>query len=321
MAETSYIIQNGRRLNLKDATARKSIGSCDELQTDTKHCLVMAINELNQKIGSGGGGEKGDPGATFTPSVDSNGNLSWSNNGGLKNPETVNIKGPKGETGYTPVKDVDYFDGRDGANGVSCTHSWNGTVLTVTSASGTSSADLKGEKGDTGTVEAHTHTPAEIGALPLSGGVTVTGQFVQKNLTLSDGVNTRTVVQSFDDGDTANNGSEVTISGAGNTFVGGGESPTNLRKALQESGAGTNEAYSATSERLYLSADTDIFLSSNCGTVANRKTARYTTAGALILPSHTDYSTGKARNIGAQVSDLTAGSTSLSNGTVWLIYE
>lgn len=30
------------------------------------------------------------------------------------------------------------------------THSWNGTVLTVTSDSGTSSADLKGAKGDTG---------------------------------------------------------------------------------------------------------------------------------------------------------------------------
>ena len=30
------------------------------------------------------------------------------------------------------------------------THEWNGTVLTITSDSGTSSADLKGEKGDTG---------------------------------------------------------------------------------------------------------------------------------------------------------------------------
>lgn len=54
MGETSYIIQNGRRLNLKDSTARKSIGSCDELQTETKHCLVMAINELCQKVGEGG---------------------------------------------------------------------------------------------------------------------------------------------------------------------------------------------------------------------------------------------------------------------------
>ena len=30
------------------------------------------------------------------------------------------------------------------------THSWNGTVLTITSDSGTSSADLQGGKGDTG---------------------------------------------------------------------------------------------------------------------------------------------------------------------------
>ena len=38
----------------------------------------------------------------------------------------------------------------DGADGVSATHSWNGTTLTVTSASGTSSANLKGDKGDKG---------------------------------------------------------------------------------------------------------------------------------------------------------------------------
>ena len=36
------------------------------------------------------------------------------------------------------------------SDGVSATHSWNGTVLTITSASGTSSVDLKGEKGDKG---------------------------------------------------------------------------------------------------------------------------------------------------------------------------
>ena len=38
----------------------------------------------------------------------------------------------------------------DGADGVSATHIWNGTTLTITSASGTSSANLKGDKGDTG---------------------------------------------------------------------------------------------------------------------------------------------------------------------------
>ena len=42
------------------------------------------------------------------------------------------------------------FDGAPAKDGVSVTHSWNGTTLTVTSASGTSSADLKGGKGDKG---------------------------------------------------------------------------------------------------------------------------------------------------------------------------
>ena len=40
--------------------------------------------------------------------------------------------------------------GENGKDGVSATHRWNGTILYITSASGTSSADLKGEKGDTG---------------------------------------------------------------------------------------------------------------------------------------------------------------------------
>ena len=47
---------------------------------------------------------------------------------------------------YTAMENGD-FDGKDGT---SATHSWNGTTLTITSAAGTSSSDLKGDKGDTG---------------------------------------------------------------------------------------------------------------------------------------------------------------------------
>ena len=60
------------------------------------------------------------------------------------------IQGPKGETGAQGPQGEKGDTGADGKDGVSVTHAWNGTVLTVTSASGTSSADLKGEKGDTG---------------------------------------------------------------------------------------------------------------------------------------------------------------------------
>lgn len=50
-------------------------------------------------------GDKGDDGATFTPSVDANGNLSWTNNKGLANPPTVNIKGQKGDAGENGVSE------------------------------------------------------------------------------------------------------------------------------------------------------------------------------------------------------------------------
>lgn len=46
-------------------------------------------------------GPTGADGTTFTPSVDEAGNLSWSNNDGKPNPETVNIKGPQGLQGLT----------------------------------------------------------------------------------------------------------------------------------------------------------------------------------------------------------------------------
>lgn len=61
---------------------------------------------------NGSNGSDGKNGATFTPSVDGSGNLSWSNNGGLSNPATVNIKGPKGSDGS---------NGSDGKNGVTFT--------------------------------------------------------------------------------------------------------------------------------------------------------------------------------------------------------
>ena len=47
-------------------------------------------------------GGTGKDGTTFTPSVSSDGTLSWTNDGGKDNPASVNIKGAKGDTGATP---------------------------------------------------------------------------------------------------------------------------------------------------------------------------------------------------------------------------
>lgn len=53
--------------------------------------------------------KEGLKGATFIPKVDAEGNLSWTNDGGLENPAVVNITGPKGDKGDIPVKGRDYF--------------------------------------------------------------------------------------------------------------------------------------------------------------------------------------------------------------------
>lgn len=73
-------------------------------------------------------GDKGDKGDT-----------------GAEGPQGIQgEQGPKGETGAAGK------DGTNGKDGISVTHSWNGTTLTITSASGTTSTNLKGDKGDTG---------------------------------------------------------------------------------------------------------------------------------------------------------------------------
>ena len=62
----------------------------------------------------------GRDGVTFTPSVSEDGDLSWTNDGGLANPQTVNLKGPKGDTGAKGEpgeKGADGAPGKDGAKG------------------------------------------------------------------------------------------------------------------------------------------------------------------------------------------------------------
>lgn len=61
-------------------------------------------------------GVKGDNGVTFVPSVTADGTMSWTNNGGMTNPEPVNLRGPAGKDG-TNGKDA-AADKTLGLNGV-----------------------------------------------------------------------------------------------------------------------------------------------------------------------------------------------------------
>lgn len=81
-------------------------------------------------------GPRGETGYYFTPAVASDGTLSWTNNGGLTNPDSVKLSGPQGDPGY-------YFTPSVAADG---TLTWtnNGNLPNPTSR------NLKGPRGDTG---------------------------------------------------------------------------------------------------------------------------------------------------------------------------
>ena len=64
----------------------------------------------NNGVLQGAKGSPGDPGATFRPSVDADGNISWTNDGGLLNPATQNIRGPAGHDGERGPAGASAFD-------------------------------------------------------------------------------------------------------------------------------------------------------------------------------------------------------------------
>ena len=76
-------------------------------------------------------GQKGDKGDAFTYAD-------------FTEEQLEALRGPQGQAGR------DGLNGKDGKDGVSITHTWNGTSLSITSASGTSEMDLRGPAGQDG---------------------------------------------------------------------------------------------------------------------------------------------------------------------------
>ena len=104
----------------------------------------------------------GPQGATFTPSVSSDGVIYWENDGGKENPQSVNIMGPQGiqgetgPSGFSPVIAVSSIVG--------------GHQVSITDASGTQSFDVMDGVGDVQSVNNKTGavvlTAEDVGALP-----------------------------------------------------------------------------------------------------------------------------------------------------------
>lgn len=103
--------------------------------------------------GDGSGGNGGENGGYYIPAV-VDAILSWTpSKSDMPAVPSADIKGPKGDEGYTPVKGKDYFDGEDGTSvtveSVS-TSSADGGSNVVTFSDGKTMTVKNGSKGSTG---------------------------------------------------------------------------------------------------------------------------------------------------------------------------
>ena len=152
----------------------------------------------------------GTNGATFTPAVDDAGNLSWSNDKGLANPATVNIKGAKGDKGDTGAKGD---KGDKGEKGDPFTYA-DFTPEQLTALKGAKGD--KGDKGDTGEKGADGQTPnisigtVTTGEAGSSASATISG--TTPNLTLNLTIPKGAKGDKGDKGDTGASGSGGTVS-------------------------------------------------------------------------------------------------------------
>lgn len=116
-ADISFAFKNlkGKPGEISAATATVGNTSVDEGEpscqvitggTPENRSFEFAFNNIVGKRGL-----KGDTGYYFTPKVDTTGDLSWINNGGLENPTPVNIRGPKGEGGTVVITEITVDNG------------------------------------------------------------------------------------------------------------------------------------------------------------------------------------------------------------------
>ena len=154
--------------------------------TDGKDITITSISESEEDNGENT--VTFSTGETITIKNGSKGSQGEQGKQGAQGPQGE--KGDKGDKGDTGTA------GANGQDGISCEHSWNGTTLTVVSASGSSSADLKGEDGIDGV--SPTINVSKSGKVTT---LTITDKNGTKTTTINDGA----------DGEDGADGSDATV--------------------------------------------------------------------------------------------------------------
>ena len=149
-------------------------------------------------------GDKGEPGATYTPSVDTNGVLTWTNNGNLPNPSPVNLKGPSGTVSVAGTETL------PAGSDASVTNSGTATDAKLT---------FKIPKGDTGAVFTPSVSADGVISWTNNGGLSnpttrnIKGAQGEQGFTFTPSVSTAGVISWTNDGG-IDNPEPVNIKGA-----------------------------------------------------------------------------------------------------------
>ena len=134
-----YVKENADKVSEAEAAGKKANKIADDLLAAKEN------GEFN--------GKNGDNGATFIPLVSPTGDLSWSNDKNLPNPETVNIKGDPGEP-FTydmfTTEQLESLKGEKGEQGEQGIQGPKGETGPQGPKGETGPQGLKGDKGDQG---------------------------------------------------------------------------------------------------------------------------------------------------------------------------
>ena len=100
--------------NTKVATGTVGIGleateEIEEQNIDAIEQILRSIVELENKVDGGGSGGSGEAGGYYAPSVDADGNLTWTGSkADMPAVDGTNIKGPQGKSAYQYAQDGGY---------------------------------------------------------------------------------------------------------------------------------------------------------------------------------------------------------------------
>ena len=140
----SITIGGGSRVNIGSGkTLDEVLTDIDVSVTQTAGGADITVNGDTVSISNGQNGAPGDDGTTFTPSVDSAGNISWTNDGGKQNPQTQNIKGPQGAQGIQGIQGEQGIQGIQGDTGPEAIVTISISSVNWTAGTATLSATLR----------------------------------------------------------------------------------------------------------------------------------------------------------------------------------